>query len=115
MVSYRVYTITATMLDKPGARMQNEGPGRDASIIIIMIPMIPIILPESITGGVFFPFCFSSSFVMFCFFGDGPENCSGVRSNDRKSSFIAVNVHKHLLKTRGFSDRYIIYQDSSKG
>lgn len=65
MVSYRVYTTTATMLDKLGARMQNEGPGRDAIIIIIMIPMIHIILPDSITGGVF---RFSSSFVLFFFF-----------------------------------------------
>lgn len=61
------------MLDKLGARMQNEGPGRDASIIIIMIPMIPIILPESITGGVFFPFVSRPLLLCFVFLGTGQK------------------------------------------
>lgn len=44
------------MLNKSGARMQNEGLGRDAIAIFIMV--FPITLPEPIGGGVFFYFLF---------------------------------------------------------
>lgn len=83
------------MLNKSGARMQNEGLGRDAIAIFIMV--FPITLPEPIGGGVFF-FFFSFLFLA-CFFilEDGPGDSCGVRSNertrdDRKSSSTAVNV-----------------------
>lgn len=54
---------TTAVLNKPGARMQNEGLGRDTIAIFIMI--IPIILPEPISGGErFFSFLF-----LVCFSG----------------------------------------------